>query len=336
MPAAHESTESYSERRNLVVMGASAGGVETLREVVSRLPADLPAAVCVVLHVAPESPSALASILRRSGPLPCRTAADGDELREGEILVAPPDRHLIVRDGHVALTPGPRENGHRPSVDVLFRSAADVGDGRVVGVVLSGTRDDGSAGLALIKQAGGAAIVQDPEEAIYGAMPANALRHVYPDAVVPAREVAAAIVRLVSGWTSIAGGASPGDELTSGTSITSVCPECGGVLSEQPVAGVAQWACKVGHRYSAESLADAQAGNVEAAMWVAVRALEDRHALLDRMASDAEIRGGHRAAMAFRQRARQAASQAGLVREGLRQAAGATLRPIADAEAEHR
>jgi two-component system chemotaxis response regulator CheB len=185
-------------QRDLVVIGASAGGVETLRLVVSGLPPDLQAAVCIVLHVAPGSRSYLASILKRAGPLPCRSADDGDVLRAGEILVAPPDRHLVIEGGHVRLTTAPRENGHRPSVDVLFRSAAAAGDGRVIGVVLSGTRDDGSAGLAVIKSRGGATVVQDPSDALYPGMPTSALAHVVVDAVVPAAKVAATLTELVN------------------------------------------------------------------------------------------------------------------------------------------
>jgi two-component system chemotaxis response regulator CheB len=181
-----------------VVIGASAGGVETLRRVVAGLPADLPATVCVVLHLAPRSPSALPGILARAGPLSCRAASGVDPLIPGEILVAPPDHHLVVDADSAILSQDPSENGFRPAVNVLFRSAAEAWGDRVVGVVLSGSRDDGTTGLAAIKARGGATVVQDPDEARYRAMPASAITHVDVDAVAPSPAIAAVIVQLVS------------------------------------------------------------------------------------------------------------------------------------------
>jgi two-component system chemotaxis response regulator CheB len=315
-----------------VVIGASAGGVETLRRLVADLPADLPAAVCVVLHVAPGSPSALAAILDRAGPLPCRPARDGEQLEPGEIIVAPPDRHLVIDDGKVVLTVGPRENGHRPAVDVLFRTAAWAHADQVIGVVLSGTRDDGTAGLAVIKARGGAAIVQDPAEALYGGMPTNAIAHVRVDAVVPSSEIGGTLVRMLSENRDVATASpdNPGGRPLAGDPVASVCPECGGVLTENDAGGVMQWSCRVGHRYSPESLADAQAQGVEAAMWAAERALEDRRSLLDRIATQLEGRGHWRSARSFRRRAVEAADQAVAVRHALKAAAALSLRPIAD------
>lgn len=354
-----------AEPRNLVVIGASAGGVETLVRVVRRFPVDLPATVCVVLHISPGSPSMLPAILRRAAALPCRAATDGEALRNGEILVAPPDRHLVVDDGEVALTVGPRENGHRPSVDVLFRSAARAGAVRVIGVVLSGTRDDGTAGLAVIKECGGLAIVQDPEEALYPGMPASALAHVPVDAVVGADEVGATILRMLTGelppsrprslaptapadpagipepdagplWNGgdarQAGQGREGEPEEEEEGVISTCPECGGVLSEHREAGVTQWRCRVGHRYSPESLADAQAEGVEAALWAAVRALEDRQSLLARMAEDLARRGHTHSASTFRRRAREAGEQAELVRSAIAEAASTSVQRIAGGE----
>jgi len=256
-----ERARSRRDHHDLVVIGASAGGVETLKRVVAALPADIDAAICIVLHIAPDSPSLLARILSRAGPLPCRTAEDGDPLRHGEILVAPPDRHIVVEDDRVHVTTGPRENGHRPAVDALFRTAAVAKKGRVIGVVLSGTRGDGAAGLASVKAHGGAAIVQDPGEALYPGMPANALAHVAVDAVVPSELIADTIAAMVRGEDPPRDAKSSHPELdpSSGEPLTSICPECGGVLTERSEAGVVLWECGVGHRYSPERLADVQA-----------------------------------------------------------------------------
>lgn len=311
-----------SASRDLVVVGASAGGVETLRRVVSTLPADLPAAVCVVLHIAPDAPSLLANILSRAGPLPARAAYDGDRLQLGEILVAPPDRHLVIEDEHVHLSVGPRENGHRPAVDTLFRSAAEARGSQVIGVVLSGTRGDGTLGLAQVKASGGATIVQDPAEALYAGMPASALAHVAVDAVVPSELIAATIVAMVKGEDPPPDSKQnqPVADLPPDDHAVMICPDCGGVLTERLEAGVPLWECRVGHRYSQEGLVDAQAINIESALWVAIRALEDRGRLLERMAGNAESRGMVRSARSFTRRARAAREQAGAVREALTEA----------------
>ena len=326
--------EDFDGRRDLVVIGASAGGVEVLTRVVRGLPTDLGAAICIVLHIAPGSPSMLAHILGRAGQLPCRPARDGDRLRPGVILVAPPDHHLVVEDGHVRLTVGPRENGHRPAIDVLFRSAAAALDSRVVGVVLSGTRDDGSAGLAVIKASGGAAIVQDPKEAMYSGMPASAIANVTVDAIVPSELVASTIAAMVKGEDPPPGNGSgdPDPDPPEGEPVNAVCPECGGVLTERAEAGMLQWECRVGHRYSPDTLIDAQADSVEGALWAALRALADRAALLGRMAQQAEKRGQHRTARRFRRQSQSASDQAEIVRQALAGAAGTTLRRVSDAD----
>ncbi len=322
------------------MIGASAGGVETLRRVVAGLPADLPAAVCIVLHVAPSSPSALAKILDRASPLPCHAASDGDWLRPAEILVAPPDRHLVVHGGRVRLTAGPRENGHRPAVDVLFRSAATARGARVVGVILSGTRDDGSVGLAAIKARGGAAIVQDPEEALYPGMPASALANVAVDAVVPSTLVAETLTAMVKGEYSPARAAPhprsgeandppASDDQSFGEILTTICPECGGVLGEREEAGVTRWECRVGHRYSPESLVKAQADAVEAALWAAIRGLEDHGALLERTASQLHRSGRTASARTLHDRASDISEQAQAVRDAF---AGAAPGEFADAD----
>jgi two-component system, chemotaxis family, protein-glutamate methylesterase/glutaminase len=349
--AAH-THEQTGARRDLVVIGASAGGVEVLRQVVRDLPPDLPAAVCIVLHIAPGSPSMLASILGRVGNLPCRPARDGDHLEDGIVLVAPPDHHLLIEDSRVRLTVGPRENGHRPAIDVLFRSAAQALESRVVGVVLSGTRDDGSAGLAVIKASGGAAIVQDPQEAMYAGMPASAIASVRVDAIVPSALIGSTIAAMVNGEDpppSVGAGGSHSDaeldpvlarkpnphpDPPAGEQVAAICPECGGVLTERAEAGVLQWECRVGHRYSPGTLIDAQADDVEGALWAAIRALADRAALLQRMAQQAEKRGQAQSSRRFRRQAQTASEQAEVVRQALTRAAGTTLRRLVDGHEE--
>lgn len=280
-----------SGRRDLVVIGASAGGVEVLTRVVQGLPADLRAAVCIVLHIAPGSPSMLAHILGRAGRLPCRSARDGERLRQGVILVALPDHHLVIEDGHVRVTVDPREDGHRPSIDVLFRSAAAALDRRVVGVVLSGTRDDGSAGLAMIKANGGATVVQDPKEAMYPGMPASAIAKVDVDAIVSSHRIASTIAAMVNGEDPPRGTWSDDPDPPAGDRATAVCPECGEVLSQRAEGGVPRWECPAGHRYSPDTLIDAQADSVDGALRAAVWAPADRAALLGRIALQAELRG---------------------------------------------
>lgn len=183
--------------RDVIVIGASAGGVAALRSLVSRLPGDLPASVLVVLHLPPGRRSALPMILTRSGPLPAVHPRDEHPLRHGEILVAPPDHHMVIVDGLVRITQGPAENGHRPAIDSLFRTAARWGGRRVIGVILSGTLDDGTAGLVAVSARGGVTVVQDPGDAVYPGMPRSVLHRVAVDHVLPAALLGELLARLV-------------------------------------------------------------------------------------------------------------------------------------------
>jgi two-component system chemotaxis response regulator CheB len=180
----------------VVVVGASAGGVESLQRLIRGLPADFAAPVLVVMHVLSHGTSVLPVILDRLGTLPATHAADGEEIERGKIYVAPPDHHLLVRDGRVSLTHEPREKGHRPAIDRLFRSAAEAYGEAVVGVVLSGALDDGTAGMRAIREHGGHGIAQDPEEALYGAMPASAIEHGGAEVVLPVDRIAERLVEL--------------------------------------------------------------------------------------------------------------------------------------------
>jgi two-component system chemotaxis response regulator CheB len=193
-------SQKAGRRRNVIVIGASAGGVQALQTLVSGLPRDLPASVFVVLHTSNEA-SHLADILNRNGNMPVAFALNGSPILQSRVFVARPNYHLMLKDGRMWLTIGPKVNRHRPAIDPLFESAAEVYGNRVIGVVLTGYRDDGSAGLSTIKEHGGIAIVQDPKQAFAPNMPGNALRLVATDYCLGLEEIAPLLVKLVNGRT---------------------------------------------------------------------------------------------------------------------------------------
>ncbi|HMF43618.1 MAG TPA: chemotaxis protein CheB [Polyangia bacterium] len=274
---------------DIVVVGASAGGVEALGELVAGLPADLPAAVFVVQHISPGSSGALPELLSHRGPLSAAHAIHGEPIVPGRIYVAPPDNHLTVRPGFMHVVRGPRENGHRPSVDALFRTASTAYGPRVIGVVLTGYLDCGTAGLLSIKARGGKAIVQDPGEAAAPTMPMSAIQHAEIDHIARLRDIPRLLGRLarepVGPWPAhLPGvlGEVEGDEPGVGSEI--VCPTCQGRLTETEVNGFQLFRCHVGHAFSMESVAAEQAEEVERALWAAARALEESATLAGRLA----------------------------------------------------
>lgn len=181
---------------HLIVIGASAGGVEALKELFARMPADLPAAVCIVMHISPILESHLPEILNLAGPLRAHHLDSKEAIVSGKVYIAPPDRHLIVNDGTIEVSNAPKENRHRPAVNPLFRSAASAFGPKTIGVILSGVLDDGTAGLWQIKQSGGTAVVQDPHDAPHSDMPLNAINSVQVDYVVPIKEMAQLLAKL--------------------------------------------------------------------------------------------------------------------------------------------
>jgi len=309
-----------SNGHGVIVIGASAGGVEALRRVVSGLPADLGSAVFVVLHLPPGGTSVLPAILKRAGDLPASHAVDGDEVEAARIYVAPPDNHMLIEDGVVRVTPGPRENGHRPAIDPLFRSAARSYGTNLIGVVLSGVLDDGTAGLAAVKAAGGHTVVQDPGDALYPAMPRSAIAHVSPEHVVETGEIAPLLAELASApprkappvpiepeavleetYGAVDRGASDAPQPGEPSGFT--CPECNGALWETDEDGLPRFRCRTGHQYSLDTLLSAQSHSIEVALWSAVRALEERSAMLRRIAQRLSSRRGSSSAFRY---ARQA------------------------------
>jgi two-component system chemotaxis response regulator CheB len=318
--------ELGTERQSpLVVVGASAGGVDALTELVRTLPATLPAPVLIVLHVAASSPSLLPRILNRATEMAVSAARDGEALEPGRVYVAPPDLHLVVEGASMRLQATATVNGHRPAVDPLFASAAAAYGANVIGVILSGTRDDGTAGLAEIKAEGGTTIVQDPDTALYVGMPLSAIENVKIDAILPVEEIGEAIASVCTTGKLPAGvsGTSPVDDLPEDR-LATVCPECGGVLVEYDENGVPVFRCHVGHSYGPRTLAGLQGAEVERALWTSVRMLEDRQALLRRLSEQAMSREQIRSAKRFTSQAEEASRQADTVRAALRAIAEST------------
>jgi len=333
------------DHRDVVAVGASAGGVEALRALVGGLPPDYPAAVLVVLHVPREGPSALAKILDRSGPLPATTAVDDEQLQQGHIYVAPNDHHLIVIDDHIRITRGPAENGHRPAVDPLFRSVARAFGPRSVGVVLSGARDDGAAGLASIASRGGLTIVQDPSDALYPWMPQAAIQHVAVDHIAAAAKIGDILTGITAMDLPDRHADAPDAMLDAEVAMSRLaavtsdefatlpagygCPSCGGSLFEieQPNP-VPRYRCRVGHAWSPESLLDEQAIALEGALWMALRALEEKSALSRRMAVSG-LRRESRTGSRFRDIAEEAETAGATIRRLIAQI-GSTVASTAD------
>lgn len=283
---------SQPPRHDIVVVGASTGGLEAVSRLVAGLPPDLAAAVFVVQHVQPGFASMLPEILSQRGPLKAGHAIHGETIVPGRIYVAPPDNHLELRRGYLHVVRGPKENGHRPAVDALFRTASKAYGSRVIGVVLTGHLDCGTAGLLSIKARGGLAVVQDPADATSRDMPASAIKHVDVDHIVRLDDLPELITRLVdqppTPWTGPVQRALAeleGDEL--GVAAAVVCPMCQGKLTETEVRGFELFRCHVGHAFSIASMAAEQAEELERALWESVRALEESAALAGRLGARA-------------------------------------------------
>jgi len=295
----------------IIAIGASAGGVETLKRVVSDLPENLAAAVLIVLHLPPFTTSYLPEILDHAGPLPARQAESGAPLESGRIYVAPPDHHLLVEHDRIQLSRGPRENRNRPSIDTLFRSVSAYGD-RAIGVVLSGTLDDGTVGLWEIKRRGGIAVVQDPSDALFPDMPRNAIAHVKVDFIVKLEQLGALLGTLAE-QPGEAIQQKPESAAMPSNSTDFTCPECHGALREVQYGTAKQYACRVGHTYTGDGVIAAHSESQENALWTAVAYLEEGAELLDRLSDPGP--DGQR----FRDAAERKRRQAALIRDVLKQ-----------------
>jgi two-component system, chemotaxis family, protein-glutamate methylesterase/glutaminase len=285
--------------RDLIVVGGSAGAIDPLKNLIAGLPGNLHAAILVVQHLSPHGRSRLASVLSSGAALEVVQAEDGAPVVRGQVYLARPGCHLMLDDSRVRVVHGPKENRHRPSVDTLFRSAAWWYGPRVIGVVLSGSLDDGTAGLWAVKRAGGLAVVQDPREAAFPDMPSNAMREVAVDHVLPLHEIPALLVRLtrelVNGNAprtpevhhleveSLLNEADIGDMNAIGKRTAFSCPACGGGLWEIDEGGIVRYRCHVGHAYSSQTLIADQSESVDRALESARRVMKENAAMLRRL-----------------------------------------------------
>jgi two-component system chemotaxis response regulator CheB len=294
--------------RDLIVIGASAGGIEALQQLLRQLPAKLKASVLIVVHTSNHPASVLPNIMQRAARLPAIHPADGTPIEKERVYIAPPDYHMIVEGNLLRVIQGPRENLHRPAIDPLFRSAAASYGRRVIGVILTGALDDGTSGLMVVDAHGGAAIVQDPRTAVFSSMPESALEQVPSAQVLPLQEMGERLVQLVQEElpeSMCRSSREPDAETTQEIKIAELhmsafkeenhpgqpspfaCPDCGGVLWEIQDNGFLRFRCRVGHAFTARHLGAEQRHAIETALWAALRALEESASLYSRMAERA-------------------------------------------------
>jgi two-component system chemotaxis response regulator CheB len=319
--------------RDIIVIGASMGGMEVFKQIVYALPRELEAAVFIVWHISPHAPSLLPQILTRAGTLPAQHGVDGEPIQRGHIYVAPPDYHLMLEATHLRLTHSPKENRFRPAIDPLFRSAAYAFGPRVIGVILSGALDDGTAGLWAIKDRGGIAIVQRPEDAQQSSMPLSALQHVEVDYCVPTEEIAPLLVELTRQplLTQEEGPMAAGLEIETkiglqqegleagvlelGTPSIFTCPECHGTLLHIQNGKLVRFRCHTGHAFSPQSLIAALTDATEDTLWNVIRAFDESALLLQHLAQHAEETHQAEWAATLRQQEYKTRERAALVRQ---------------------
>lgn len=328
--------------RDIIVIGGSAGATAPLKQILGGLPPDVPAAIFIVLHIPAQGIGILSTVAAAAGKLPVHQAMDGMTFERGHVYLAAPDHHLLLSADRLRLGRGPRENMVRPAIDALFRSAALHHGPRVIGVVLSGLLSDGAAGLQAIKRCGGMALVQDPADAISAEMPQRALEATVADLCIPA----ARLGDVLSGLTQEAPGAvlpvAPDIrlevEIAAGERIGSIslagiadpsaltCPRCGGVLSGVKEAHPMRFRCQVGHAYTADALAKEQEGQVDEALRVALRIIEERAELVHRMAENGRRTGRPAVAEMYALRAVEYREYADMIRRVVLQSLDPVLR----------
>lgn len=322
-------------KRDIIVIGASAGGLEALKQLVAQLPSNFPAALFIVWHVSPKSPSLLPQILDRVCPLSVSHAIDMEEIELGRIYIAPPDYHLLVEPEHVRVTHGPKENRFRPSVDVLFRSAARSYGPRVVGVVLTGSLDDGASGLYAVKERGGKAVVQDPVDALFPSMPIAAMKVVAVDHCVPIIEMGKLLVHLTNETVEVEEVNPVSEQIDIEVRVARednalemgitklgafspyTCPECHGVLMQLKEGNLLRFRCYTGHAYTLNSLLAEVTQSVEDTLWDALRTIQTSEMLMTHMAEHLRQANESEAAELLWQKAKEAKARSELVRQAV-------------------
>ncbi len=303
----------------LIVVGASAGGMQALKELVAQLPGDFPAPLLIVTHMSPETTGeALVRALDDAGPLHCEHAKDGQRFEPGTIYLAPSDRHMLVEGDEILLTKGARENRSRPAIDPLFRSAAVAHGNRVIGVILTGYLDDGTSGMMAIKRCGGLCVAQDPDDAAHADMPRSVIANVGVDHCVPIIRMGALLSELAR--ATPAERTPPPDDVVIeariarrvlsdlpsvealGDQVPFNCPDCGGVLWKIKAEGPSRFRCHTGHAFTSAALLTAQSARIEETLWTALRMFEERQNLVATMKN----RGTGVSSSALSQRAEEA------------------------------
>lgn len=322
---------NFTADHRLIVIGASAGGFEAFKKIIRNLPADFDAPVFIVWHMSPDIRGVLPNVLNRENSIYAAHAYDNEDMKPNRIYVAPPDHHMLIEEGKVRITHGPKENRFRPAVDPLFRSAAYTYGNRVIGVILSGALDDGTAGLWSVKHFGGVAIVQDPKDAEVPSMPENALREVEIDHCVTVTELPGLLKRLskepanentrvmkderTQTEIKVAGenNASAKDLFQSGELTPYTCPECHGVLAKLSDDKIVRYRCHTGHAYSADTLMAAITEKIEDSLYSAIRGIDESIMLLNHLGDHfAEVNNPKLAAIYFN-KAKAAQERANLI-----------------------
>lgn len=324
-------------KRNIIVIGASAGGFEAIKKIVSGFPANFDASVFIVWHMSSDVRGILPQVLSKVGKLPASNAIDREPVKAGRIYIAPPDYHLVLEKELVRITKGPKENRFRPAIDPLFRSAAYVYSNRVIGIILSGALDDGTAGLWAIKQRGGIAMVQDPEEAEVQSMPENAIKAVKVDYILPADEIGETLLKISSEdvedlkltdmeqeenlkkeiEVSLEDEALKMKLFETGELTPYTCPECHGVLSAIREGRRVRYRCHTGHAFTADSLLSSISENIETSFWNAIRNVQESVFLLNHMGDHFAEMNEPNVAAGFFKKAKESLQRAEFIRKVL-------------------